>query len=251
MTDNISNSPDTKELAEFIRRQIDINRKATKNTWIVGIILLAVVTCYMSFSLYMLRSILVPQTAARMIAQSVEANLPSAIDEGGRALKLQAPLFADAVSERLMSALPAFRKRGEKLIDLACDDMLPLLREEIRSSVDTFMDLHRDEIVAAFEGQTEDGMPEQVVEELLSDVRTSLNEALREGCDGQDLTVLRESTYDALFDVREELARLNSLTPDKMTEEDRLERRMIVTWLVALDEITWAKDAGAEPRIEL
>ena len=240
----------TEDLDAFVEEQIAGNRRATKLTWIVGAVLILLVGCYMSGLVLLVRGMLVPMTAARMIAQSVEQGLPAILGETERSLHDQAVPLANALSDRLIIMLPELRKKGQEQIDLACDQWLPLLREEIRSVVQAYMLEHEAEFRLVYESQKEEGFADVFVDQLVKEVAASLQAELLQDGKGRGLDYVGTMAMGALNDINGELSRLLNLSGDEMTRSDRLQRRLIVAWMQVLDEMLRYRRLGIPAPIE-
>lgn len=224
-------------LSEFLKDEITRNRKATKATWIIGIIVLFLVTLYMHGLVVLVRGMLEPVTAARMIGMNVEESLPLILTETEKSLKDQAIPLANALSNRLTESLPKLRKEGERQIDLTHKEFLPLLREEMRSGIRDYMLEHTEEINELFETHKGPEFAELFVDTIMSDMATSLESELWDGCRTNNLEHIKANSLKILNDINEELLRLINMSDTEMTRSDRLQRRLIVIWVKALDEL--------------
>lgn len=225
------------ELKQFLNEEIDRNKKAIRTTGIVGLIVILLVACYMFGTVILVRSMLEPMTAARMIGEQIELNLPSVLNETEQALQLHAPVLANTLSQSVMDALPKVRREAEKQIDSSYQELLPLIRQEMLSTFHTYVNDHREEITDYYETQKSPDFAKFFVDEVISEMTGSLNRELRQDSRGRDLVHVQVASLNALKEVNEELSRLLQMKPEEMTRSERLQRRLIVTWIQALDEL--------------
>lgn len=239
------------ELKQFLNEEIDRNKKTIRTTWIVGVIVVLLVACYMSGTVILVRSMLEPMTAARMIGEQIELNLPLVLGETETALRSQGPVLASMLSRSVMDALPAVRREGERQIDLSYQEMLPLMREEMRSTLRTYINDHREEITDYYETHKSSEFPKFFIDEVVSDLTGSISRQLRQDdSGGRDLVHVRAASLNALKEVNEELSRLLEMKPEQMTRSERLQRRLIVTWVQTLDELLCSQNLEVPPALE-
>jgi hypothetical protein len=203
----------------------------------------------MTGMLILVRGMLEPMTAARMIGLHVETHLPSALDGTEEALKQQAVPVANALSERIMATIPLLREQGEKQIDSTYMVRLPCLREEIRGVVQCYVRDHEEEFELVYRTQKEAGFAEVFIETVTAEAVNSLNKQLRADHGERDMKYAHSVSLQALEDINTELVRLISLNTEGMSRNDRLQRRLIVTWMHVLDEILNKRNAGQVPDI--
>ncbi|MBN1675859.1 MAG: hypothetical protein JXR37_32750 [Kiritimatiellae bacterium] len=231
--------------SDFIVEQIARNQKAIRATWIVGIILLGLVTCYMSGLVLLVRSMLEPKTAARMIGIHVEENLPSVMNGLEDALRDQAVPLANSLSSAIITTLPNLRQHGENQIELVAKEMLPLLREEIRSTLHAYVEAHEEQIRDFYQTHKSPEFAEVFIDMLVQETAKSLNKELLAGQHG--LKHVKSAALQGLKDINAELARLLNMSAEKMTRSERLQRRLIVTWLHAVHEACRKANAATTP----
>ena len=84
-TTGFQNKTSDNDLLFFLQEEIDRTVKATRMTWIVGLMVAALIGCYMSAVVYLWRDMLDPVTAARMVGIKVEESLPGLMGDTERA----------------------------------------------------------------------------------------------------------------------------------------------------------------------
>jgi hypothetical protein len=237
------------EVVEFLKQEAASERRGAKITWIVGLIIVAIAWAYMHTILVATQTALEPMTAARMIGMHVEAGLPSALDGTEEALKQQSAPLANALSDKIMETIPLLREEGEKQIDMTYKSRLPCLREEIRGVVKCYVDEHEKEFALVYQTQKEAGFAEVFIDTVTAEAVRSLNEHLKREHGERDLKYAHSVSLQALEDINSELVRLLNLNTDQMSRNDRLQRRLIVTWMHVLDEILHKRSVGEVPDI--
>lgn len=235
------------ELSTFLQEQIDRNTKATKVTWIVGAIVVLLVTFYMSGLVYLVRGILEPMTAARMIGQSIEENMPPVLGGLEKTLEQQAIPVANALSEKLISSIPLLGEDARRKIDLTYEQFLPLLREEVRTTLRSYMEEHKEEIADLYETHRGPEFVNLFIHALVAEMTEYLNEKLSENASGLDIEYVSVSFLNALNNINDDLSRLLNLKTENMTRSEILQRRLIVIWSHSLEQLLRSKRSGEYP----
>jgi len=245
----MTNATETSDPRQFLEEKIAANRKATKATWVVGIIVLVLIGTYMAGLVYLIKGILEPMTAARMIGMNIEASLPSVLNETELSLQQQATPLANALSDEIMAAMPQMRKEAEEQIDLVYDQLLPLMREEVRSVVLSYVIEHEQELHDIYAAQKCEGFAEAFVDNVMADLTKALNRELSTATRGHDLEYVSATSLSTLEDINEQLTRLIKTETESMSRSERLQRRLIVSWVHVLDDLLQAKERGPYPPV--
>lgn len=241
----MATDPDIKmnELITFVRQETTRHRRVARITWIIGVFLIIVVVTYMSGLLYMIRGILEPMTAATMIRQQVEVNLPPVLTGVEQSLKDKAPDLANWVNQYIRQTLPEIRKEGERQIDLVVDQSLPLMREEIRSVIHAYVIEHKDELQEIYASQKAPGFADAFVSNMVADIAMDVDRRLKDSS-GVGLAYVETTTLNSLKDLDGDLKRLAAMDAKDMTRSERLQRRLIVCWLQIMNDQLQKKARG-------
>jgi hypothetical protein len=238
---------DKELLVAFLDKQIARKRRATKLIWIWGIVVFALVTCYMSAVVITVRTMLEPHCAAAMIANSVRENLPTLMAQTEATLQANAPTVADQSSRFLTETVfPAVRGHAEEMIDNTVDESLPLLEKEMTETLRAYIEMHEQEIAEMREAHEDRELADAFVSNLLIDLRGSLDHHIRNEAPGADITHIQTQSLTGLQEVRDQLKALLEMETDNMTREERLQRRIIVSWLMMVDGIVCDPDSVKE-----
>jgi len=225
------------KLTDFIEDRIARGQKALRLTWAIGLVLLALVTGYMAGVVWLVRGMLEPRTAAAMIANHAEANLPAVLEGTEAALMAEGPAVADALSRQILGAMPALREDAEFQIDTAYREMLPLLREEIRSTVRVHAEVYKDELVDYYRTHTQPDFPKTFIDRIAADVAAAIDSRLRKAAPGKGLEHVEDRVMRVLDEMNAQLGMLLTKKTGQMTRSERLQRRLIVSWVQALNEL--------------
>lgn len=231
------------DLALFIEERIAANRKSVRMTWVVGLILAVIAACYMSAILFAFKTALEPMTAARMIRDTVEQNVPTVLSGIEENLKNQAIPIAEGLDKAILDALPKLREEAQAQIDLTYQQFLPLLKEEIRSTVKAYVIEHEEELRTLYKEHKSEEFVKEFVDEISREIAVSFDSYLksqnvRGGLAHVDRTVL---TY--VQDLDTVLKDLAGKKAEEMSNSERLQRRLIVSWLQLFSEKMKAKEA--------
>ncbi|MDA0322059.1 MAG: hypothetical protein O2923_05000 [Verrucomicrobia bacterium] len=106
-------------LTAFLQEEIASQKKRNKMTWLVGLVLVAVLSLYLgSIGHFVKKDILEPARLAQWVACQMQENMPSIMADTEKALIAKAPEVADEAVAGLMEipSLIAYEARGQ--IDL-------------------------------------------------------------------------------------------------------------------------------------
>jgi hypothetical protein len=238
---------DAMQMRDFIRAETEKLRRSARLTWAIGLVVTVLVGCYMSGLVILVKGMLEPMTAARMLAMSVEDALPSILQETERSLRDQAVPLANSVSQSVFAYMPRLRLEAQKQIDLTYQEFLPLLREEIRTNLQEYMKEHGQEISDFYGEHKAEEFPPAFVDAIVEDLVADLSRRLSQDSGGKGLEYIHGATVEMMRDMNSELTRLLNLRTDQMSRSDRLQRRLIVAWVQALDEVMQKRAQMASP----
>lgn len=222
----------TDNLAEFIAAETRENLKAARLTWIVGLVIMALVTCYMSGLLLLLRSMLDPQISANMIRQQVEGQaVPALLSSLEDSLKAQAPTVANALSKGIMSSFRALRAEAEDQIKVTHHQLLPLMKEEIRTQITGYVAENEAELKQIYTDQKVEGFSKIYIDHLTKQLTTDIEAHIAQQSNLDGLQGVEAKTLAYLEDVQGGLDSVMSKPDAELSRSERLQRRLIVAWL--------------------
>jgi len=219
----------------FLEQEVARLGKKTRLTWIGGIGVLVVLVVYMSGVLGLVRGMLEPRMLARMIALHVEESMPTVLYETEQGIEKQAPVVANAISEQIMQAIPRVREEAEKQIDLACDEMLPLLRDEANETIRAYVAAHAEELDEIYSSARLPEFGEAMVDAVVNDLAVELDARLTVAS-GHNLAYVGARALEMMQDINGQLVFLLDKDSGAMTRSERLQRRLIVTWIHVFQE---------------
>lgn len=237
-------------LANLIVQETARNRKAARMTWILGLVFVAILTAYMTGLLYLVRGILEPTTAARMIAQKVEADIPALMRDLEQQLRHEATPLANEFSRQIMSCMPQVRLAAQDQIDRTYQEWLPVMRDEMAQAIHSYVVAHRKDLEALYAAQKEPGFAKVFVDDLTAQIVAELNRHLRENGSQHDLVYVHDVSLNVMKDINRQLTMLMTRKAEEMTRSERLQRRLIVSWVQVLNELLQQRAASKPATVE-
>lgn len=225
------------EVKAFFEQEIARHEKATRKTWLGGLLSAALVAAYMAGLLAFVRSVLDPPMAAAMLANELEESLPSVVYETEAALEAQAPVLANAFSAKLSEGMTLARKEAEQQIDFSYQVMLPAIGEEFSIAIHEYVEAHAGDIEEFYRTQTGEGFAESFVQALVDDVMADIDREMAAQCGGRGMEQVRAQSLDVMQQIHDALVALRGKDTAKMTRSERLQRRLIVHWIRVLEEL--------------
>ena len=231
-----NNDKKLEEIVSYLQSKTERNKKAAKNTWIVGGLLILFVAGYLTWVVGSLRSIILnPTELADAVVGNVDEAVPAYIDETKVYLKSQAPKLAANVKDQIMELFPQVRVHGEEGIEAAYEK-IPALRSEIEGAIEAHFEAHGDDIKAFYEAHDDDTeAAKYVVDGVVASFLATFDDQLKETTGTDGLFDVKVASLKSLRDINKQLINFVKKGPYQLTREERMQRRVIVTWLRALD----------------
>jgi len=246
MTKN-ADTPSDETLVKFLREEVASQEKRNRTSWIVGLIMLALIGGYLTYVGTFIRNhVLNPTHAAQWVAYMTAENLPVVLSKTERSLRDQAPELCDKLVGSMVDVPRYVGREAQKQIDLVADEMLPQLETELSSALLAYVDAHEDDATEFFAQQLEPGMAEAFINQLSADVIADLDtELMRDS--GHGVNFVLDTTLGALEAIDQQLETLSTKSPEEMTREELLHRELIVLCLRVLDDLLNQQQATGEP----
>ena len=221
----------------FLKEEVIRIQAATKRTRIIGGVVALIVFGYMAFLSWAVNSLfLEPQTLAGWMGTQVQNVIPSFLQTMEDDLIQKAPATAITVRDETIKLMPQLRAKAEEHVDTTISEVLPQFALETEQTIRDYIRGNSEEIVAYYEGLEGEEINDKIVRDLIAEILSRIDAQLRAEGQQDGKNVLAYGSLHILNDINDELGRLVSLDPDKMSEEDRLQRRMIVSWAQTLNE---------------
>ena len=232
------------ELLAFIKEEVAAQQKRNRVSTIIGLALVAIVGGYMTVVGHFIRtSVLDPASAAQWVAYMTENNVPVLLVETEKSLTEQAPQVADNAMAGLMVIPGYIGDEARRQIDLAADDMLPTLKDELSRTLQAYFDAHIDDAAEFYAEHQDPLLVQSFVDQAAADIIADLDAELKKDS-GHGVQHMVTMSHDALAAIDQQLAHLASADPESLSREDQLHQRLVVLCLHVLDDLL--KEAGAE-----
>ena len=233
MNDRQERSVET--VVKYLTEDIERTERSAKRIWILGGLLIFIVTGYMSWVISSVRStFLEPQALTDVILGGIDESVPQYLEDAKVYLDQQAPLLAEEVRLRIFDLFPEVRVQGEHAIDLAYD-MIPVLQGEIEGAIEAHVALHGEEIKAFYASHDHMRAADEVLESVMEAVMDKLDQSLREHTGrNEGLLEIKMASLESLQNINVQLVGLLKKKPHEMSRQERIQRRLIVTWMQAL-----------------
>jgi len=224
------------QLGDLIDREIQVVRTSTRHFWIGGALLILVIIGYMSWIFSHLRPLADPEEAAILLQQTALNRLPQFSASLEAALRDAAPDLTRQATQRVLDAIPRIRKEVEKRAGRVGDDLASYIDSHLGELIDQVIRDHKKEI--------KELIPQLKTKEKAQEFTNLLETACRKSI--MDVLDVQLKEYlEALRAIRHKLERLQS-APD-LTPEEKLEREMVATWAIFIDQALREAKAGSKP----
>ncbi|NQT94722.1 MAG: hypothetical protein HQ559_18340 [Lentisphaerae bacterium] len=227
----------TGNVMDFFENEVATTSRKARMTWIVGLLLVALLAVYLGGVSLLIRGMLEPRTAARMIAMQAEETIPQLLLETEVGLQAQAPFLADSLSKQLMKAMPALREEAERQIDATYEEVLPHLRAELGVTLHQYVEAHDEEIRDFYDAQKVEGFEHAFLDAVVDDTLAALDKEIMMKSEGRGIDHAITAALAGLTDIDGQLNTLLVKGEDEMTRSERLQRRLIVSWLRVVEDL--------------
>ena len=219
----------------YLEEETTRNLKTAKLTWRVGGGLVGFVFLYMYWIISSVHStFLDPEGLASTAAGILHEAAPQYIEETKTFLEGQAPVAAEQVKMEILNLIPEIRTQGQNGIDTVVD-MVPALEGQIHGAIEAHFAQHGDSIKAFYEGHNHARAADEVLDGVVKAITDQLDSELRTVTGSEGLHEIKVDSLEALKKIDVQLANLSSKSPYRMTHQERVQRRLIVTWMQALE----------------
>lgn len=221
----MENNNELRELKEQLTSELNEWRKSKKTTLLITCILLPVMVAYMSWMYTSVKSLLEPEGIATMISARIQYQIPKLANQISSGLKADAGKNVHKLSEMVLDSLPLLRKRAEGFIDESADKIADAAEEELGEVFSNLLapgsrevysgillSLADEEMAKQFCSDLFDGFAEELDRGLQEEIHLSLDDILD--------TTLR--TFQAV------LTKLDTLSEDKLSESEALQREFVM-----------------------
>lgn len=224
----------TKNLADFLSTEIMRQKKQTRRTWLIGIPVVFFVMGYMTWMSYKMKTLVfVPEHIALFIAQGVDREAPRVIADTEKQIIASAPAVARTLNNELHVMISDLELIGTSQVE-AVHLMLPHIDSATKKAIDDYFMERGEEVKKTYELHGADQFASEIVrtifknvnEDLKSRVQLPYNETVARGPAAVSLAFLSK--------IHEHLDALASKNVRTMSESERLERRVILSWANAV-----------------
>ncbi len=210
------------ELRDFLKREAASTRKGGTILLVVGIVVVVAIVVYFSLILSWLRKNYQAKdfvdVASMMVSEYIDQ---AASPEAQTWVMSKLPGLMDQAKKELVAYMPKARKRAEELLSSAADDLAERIREEAGDQVSDIMLRHEGTIRLALDAASD-------IER--SNAELALNKALEEEFEALAVRELDPNLPEylrALEEMDAELTVLVDSDPEKLTDEQKLERELL------------------------
>ncbi|MBN1673332.1 MAG: hypothetical protein JXR37_19965 [Kiritimatiellae bacterium] len=235
-TDTHPSHPPLELLTTYLEARLVEIRRQTRRIRHGGAIVALLLAIVLSAELCLVRWLLQPANAADAVVGYLTDAWPGLLHDLHRELARQAPVSANAVAERAMAVIPCLRRQAEREIELTYRERIPELQVEECEALRAYIRSHRDEIVEHYQQHHGAQFRARLLDMLGSRAVASLDQRLRQPSMGRGADILKHLSLEGLRSLDQHLARLVAADAAALTRRERLQRRLIVSWLHLLEE---------------
>jgi len=223
------------QLADLVEREIQATQASARRLWLGGAVLIVIVIGYMSWIFSQLRPWTDPEEVALVLQQTALDQLEPLSESLETALRDSAPDLTRQVTQTVIKSIPELRKEIEKHGGKVADELVEYIDGHIGELID--------QVIRDYKKDIEDVIPLLETKEGTAKFRKIMEDACRESV-LPSLDAQIQDYLDAIRAVRRKLERLQS-APD-LTPEEKMEREIIATWAIFLDQAINEAKAGSK-----
>lgn len=221
-------------LKDFLSTEIARQKKQTRRTWLIGIPVLFFVMGYMTWMSYKMKTLVfVPEHIALFIAQGLDREAPRVIADTERQIIASAPVVARTLNNELHVMISDLESIGTRQVD-AVHSMLPHIDSATKKAINDYFSERGDEVKNTYELHGSDQFASEIVRTILKNVNEDLNARIQLPYDGTVARGPAAVSLAFLSKIHERIDTLASKNIRTMTERERLERRVILSWANAV-----------------
>ncbi len=209
------------ELRDFLKREAASTRRAGSFLLVGGIVLIVVLIGLYAYTVGRLNREWQAEGIIELAWAKVTVGVDAVMDRLEEDALKYAPQVMDQAKDQLVDYMPKARKRAEELLSSAADDLADRIREEAGDQVSEIMLRHEGTIRRALAAASD-------IEK--GDAELALKEAFEEEFEALAVRELDPNLPEyerVLEEMDAELTLLVESDPEKLTEEQKLERELL------------------------
>lgn len=215
---------------QYLVHDFEALHKQRKTTTIVGIILVILVLCYMTWLWSAVRYITKPDNLASAMAGYVEVSLPDWKRSANAVVREDAPKVAKFIGDSVVRELPkVLRDAIEKMVMEYSEDIATTATKHLATAFEGVVVGAREELKQA----ASTGVEEDQALILSRALDHQLDKAAKEATDNpfeEPLLVKLEKSQKALANLNDKLEKLLDPKREPDTRRGKLERRFVLTF---------------------
>lgn len=218
-----------------LTKQIQAAHSRTHALQVVGIIFLAIVVAYLSWLTSKVRGTVGdPEGLAVLIKTKADSRLPDLLEKIERALNDQAPEVVKTVRETLIGEMPKLRTRLENHVGETLDALMDKLDADMDKTIDEAIRDHKKDLQPLVAKATDPTKAAELQEEFKD---------IFEDIVGKRFDEHLEKFDKSMTAIERRLDRLH--IGKNLTPEEQLEKELIATVMIAIDEAI--REVGGMP----
>lgn len=210
------------ELSDFLKKEAASMRRGGNILLAVGIVVVVLIVGYFGFILHYLSTKWNYDTVIGYVISRMDSALDAAPPKVEEWVLTQLPGLMDKATDTLIEKAPEIRAKAEEYADSALDEVSDRIRAQIGEKVRDLLVAHGDTIREALEAAGDIQKSEDAKEHL----KVVLEEEF-EKVAVADVDPYKDDVLQALKDIDNQLGVLVQTDPDKLTEEQQLERELV------------------------
>ena len=214
-------SPGETTALAYIARELPKARQALKRGRITGLILIAIVGCYMAAISLTMSKFFQPKEAAQVASGMLVQHIESA----GPALAVQVereiPLLIRHVPDYILGQLPAYRTEAEKIVEAEFQTYCDSFSRDLGTQLDKLISEHKADIKTLLESAND----RAALRKTLPDLGLAITSFLKTDSDGRVISQHVADLAAALKEVEKRMDRLANGA--NLTPEEKKARRSV------------------------
>ena len=241
----LAKSPQT--LEELVRAEIEANKLSMQRLCTWGVMGVVCIMCYLAWLHQSVQdNFFNPETVAAFVTGTIDEQLPMILGRTEREVIDDAPRQIEAVSAKVLSAVPEVRKEAEQQIENIYVQM-PLLREALNNALRAYFDEHRAQMRDFAEAHQDKEFVRYFTDHVIGEMQREIHSQFGTN-DELNLKKVQEQSLAQLVLLNERLEKLAETSPYYMTRRDLVARRLVAVFASMIHESTDQFTTGAAHR---
>ena len=221
---------------EFLKQETEKLKKQERTTWIVGLILAAIIGIYMTYLSSQMNSIVYnPKILAKSAALYIDRRAPHFVSSLEKHLIEEAPAISDQLVQQSYPLIELATEASKQQYDILFG-FIPTFEVQVAEVTQAFMKEQRPLIQEAYKGKNLDKLVNRLTNKIIKHLESESEKQFQAKINGKNHKGLFKVSLAQYKEMIKYLRALSRRNPARLTPRERLERRVIVAWAITFGD---------------